>query len=207
VGVGPLRRAVFLDRDGVVNAMWYDPEHGTVDSPARPDQWRLLDGAGAAIARLNAAGFLVVIVSNQPGIAKGKMVPALLEAITARMHEDLAAAGARVDAVYYCLHHPEAAVADYRRVCDCRKPAPGLLRRAAADLGIALEASYMIGDGVTDVQAGNRAGCRTIWIGTHKCDVCGLMRADDATPHVMTPTLDGAVDHVLSAVAVPERRA
>src|SRR4051794_22929050 len=124
MGVDSLTPAVFLDRDGVINAMWYDAEHGTVDSPSNPSQFRLLAGAAAAIARLNAVHLPVIVVSNQPGIAKGKLVPTLLDQITARMHELLAAEGAHVDAVYYCLHHPDAHVREYHATCDCRKPRP-----------------------------------------------------------------------------------
>lgn len=197
MGVGPLRRAVFLDRDGVVNAMWYDPEHGTVDSPAHPDQLQVLPGVPAAIARLTAAGFAVAIVSNQPGIAKRKLVPRLLDAITERLRETLEAEGARLDGVYYCLHHPDAVVEAYRAVCDCRKPAPGLIRRAAAELDVDLPSSYMIGDGVTDVQAGRRAGCRTVWIGSRKCDVCRLMQEEDTRPDLVAPDLPHAVNLIL----------
>jgi D-glycero-D-manno-heptose 1,7-bisphosphate phosphatase len=197
MGVGPLRRGVFLDRDGVINAMWHDAEHGTVDSPANPEQWMMLDGVAAAIARLNGAGFAVAVVSNQPGIAKRKLTPALLDAITRCMRAGLAAEGARLDGVYYCLHHPDAVIPEYRVACDCRKPAPGLLRRAASELDVDLASSYMIGDGVTDVQAGNRAGCTTIWIGARKCDVCALMRTPEATPRLTAPDLAAAVDLLL----------
>lgn len=185
-------RAVFLDRDGVINAMWWDPDHGIVDSPANPDQFRILPGVPAAVRHLRALGFRMVVVSNQPGIGKGKMAPHLLDAITDKMQDELRAAGAALDGVYYCLHHPEAALAAYRRDCECRKPRPGLLRQAARDLAVDPSRSYMIGDGVTDIQAGKAVGCTTIWLGRLKCDVCQIMHDAEARPDHVTVTLDEA---------------
>lgn len=182
-------RAVFLDRDGVINAMWWDPDHGTVDSPASPDQFRLLPGVPEAIRRLRALGFRIVVVSNQPGIGKGKMTPHLLDAITGKMHDELRSAGVALDGVYYCLHHPEARLDAYRQDCRCRKPRPGLLRQAARDLAIDPSRSYMVGDGVTDIQAGKAVGCTTIWLGRLKCDVCRIMQDTDARPDYVTATL------------------
>lgn len=187
------RRAVFLDRDGVINGMVYDAEHGLVDSPQRPDQFHLLPEVREAIRLVNDMGFLAVVVSNQPGIAKGKSTPSLLEAVTAKMERQLAEGGARLDGVYYCLHHPEAVLDRYRRVCECRKPKPGLLQQAAADLGIDLGRSYMIGDGLTDVQAGKSAGCTAVLLGDRRCDTCGLMQRLGAEPDQLAPNLLEAV--------------
>ena len=127
--VGP--RAVFLDRDGVINDMVYNAEFGLVDSPANPDQLNLLPGVGDSIAALNEMGFKVFIVSNQPGIAKGKFNSDLLRSMTEKMLRGVAQSGGKIDKVYYCLHHPKAQVESYRISCDCRKPRPGLLTRAA----------------------------------------------------------------------------
>lgn len=193
-----LRRAVFLDRDGVINAMCLDPDHGLVDSPANPDQFRLLPGVAQALNTLKKMGFLTVVVSNQPGIAKGKLTPALLDAITSKMMSELEDGGARPDAIYYCLHHPDAVLDEYRAVCECRKPEPGLLLKAARDLQINLQQSYMIGDGVTDIQAGARAGCKTIWIGNWKCDVCEIARQLDSMPNWKASNLLAAVELIRS---------
>ena len=187
-----MKRGVLLDRDGVINRMVYDAEHGTVDSPGNPDQFELLPGAAAAIYTLNQSGLPVVVVSNQPGVAKGKMTLALQEAITSKMHAELAAAGAHLDAVYYCLHHPDAKLPEYRVRCECRKPRPGLLLRAADELGISLADSWMIGDGWVDVQAGQAAGCMTVWLGTWKCDVCHIARDKNATPTFIAADLTEA---------------
>ncbi|MBI2887073.1 MAG: HAD family hydrolase [Chloroflexi bacterium] len=183
------RRAVFLDRDGCINSMVYLPDFGLVDSPQNPDQFQLLPGVAESIRSIKAMGFLAVVVSNQPGIAKGKSTPALVEQVTQTMHRQLAEGGAAVDAVYYCLHHPEAVAPEYRLTCACRKPQPGLLLQAADDLGIDLGASFMVGDGLTDVQAGNAAGCSTIFLGVHRCDVYEVMARQNARPDYFSADL------------------
>ncbi len=183
------RRAIFLDRDGSINGMIYNPEFGLVDSPQNPQQFQLLPGAAEAIRLINEMGFLAVVVSNQPGIAKGKSTPALMQAMTEKMHQQLAENGARLDAVYYCLHHPEAVLEEYRVACNCRKPKPGLLQKAATELGVDLQASFMIGDGLTDVLAGKAVGCTTIFLGNRKCEICGMMEELGAWPDFQAPNL------------------
>jgi D-glycero-D-manno-heptose 1,7-bisphosphate phosphatase len=181
--------AVFLDRNGVINGMWWDAEHGIMDSPSHPGQFHLLPHAGEAIQMLRNTGYLIVVVSNQPGIAKGKMKPHLLEEITRKMHADLEAAGAKVDAVYYCLHHPDAVLQQYRVPCHCRKPKPGLLQQAGADLNIDFTKSFMIGDGLTDVQAGKAARCKTIWLGKMKCHDCQIWNREGVRPDFIAEDL------------------
>lgn len=188
-----MNRAVFFDRDGVINAMVYDLEHGIVDSPTNVDQFRLLPGAGEAIKRIKEMGFLTVVVSNQPGIGKGKFSLEILQAIEKKMNEELARCGAGLDRIYYCLDHPEAVKEEYRKNSPCRKPNPGLLLKAVEELKINLAFSYMIGDGLTDVQAGNRAGCRTIFLGRPKCDLCRMMEDLDAKPDHIVSNLSQAV--------------
>jgi D-glycero-D-manno-heptose 1,7-bisphosphate phosphatase len=136
-----------------------------LDSPLRAEHVRILPGVVEAIRQLNGAGLPVVVVSNQPVIAKGKTSAPELDRITRRIIAEVEAGGARIDAVYYCLHHPQAVVETLRTVCRCRKPAPGLLLMAADELGIDLALSVMVGDRTTDVEAGRRAGCRTILVG------------------------------------------
>jgi len=175
----PLRRAVFLDRDGTINAMVYDRDHGLVDSPMRPDQLTLLPGAGAAVRQINDLGLLAIVVSNQPGVAKGKTSLALLEAMTLELRAQVAAEGGAVlDGIFYCLHHPEGAVEQYRVKCGCRKPGAGLLLQAARSFGIDLASSYMVGDGLNDVAAGREAGCRTVWLGSPRSDWAGAALAE-----------------------------
>jgi len=110
-------------------------------------------------------GFLVVVISNQPGVAKGKCSPEFLRDIDALMNARLAAEGVTLDGAYYCLHHPQATVMEWLCDCDCRKPKPGLLLDASRQLDIDLEQSWMIGDQERDILAGASAGCRTILVG------------------------------------------
>jgi len=191
-----VNRAVFLDRDGTINEMVYLEDFGLIDSPMNPEQFRLVAGAGEAIRRLNELGMKVVVVSNQPGIAKGKMTPQLFEEIRKKMKQLLREDGARLDAEYYCLHHPEAQVSRYRSICNCRKPKPGLILKAAEDLNLDLSGSYMVGDGLTDVIAGKAAGCRTILIGKLKCDICKLMDLEEARPDLIVGSLVEAVTEI-----------
>lgn len=189
-----MNRAVFLDRDGVINALVYNPEFGLVDSPANPRQFRLLPGVPEAVRLINDLGFLAVVISNQPGVAKGKFTAALLEAMTHQMSGELAKQGARLDRVYYCMHHPEGVIEPYRKVCDCRKPRPGLLLRAAEELDIALEKSYFIGDGITDLQAGKAAGTTNILVySSFKCYICEELNRQDVQPDYIVRSLHDGV--------------
>ena len=187
-----VRRAAFLDRDGVINKMFYQPEFGILDSPANPDQFELLPGAGEAIAELNGLGLLVIVVSNQPGIAKGKFTPALLEAMEQKMALGIEAGGGKLDAAFYCLHHPEAVLEEYRLRCECRKPEPGLLLRAARERKIDLASSYMIGDGVTDIAAGRAVGATTLFVNTRKCYNCEALADHAAWPDYLVADLSEA---------------
>lgn len=167
-----MKRAVFLDRDGTLNAMVYNPDFGLVDSPANLGEFELLPGVGEAICAINQMGLLTVVISNQPGVAKGKFTCSLLEAVTEKMRLEVAKSGGILDAVYYCLHHPQAIIDEYRDNCNCRKPKPGLLVRAAQELDIDLRKSYMIGDGITDILAGQAVSATTIFIGSYKRYIC-----------------------------------
>ena len=186
------RSAVFLDRDGAINKMIYNPDFGLVDSPSNVNQFELLPGVGEAVHTINEMNLLSIVVSNQPGIAKGKFSRAILDGITQKMKHALADSGGLTD-VFYCLHHPDAIVHEYRVTCDCRKPKPGLLKQAAAKLNVDLRSSYMVGDGLTDVLAGKAAGCRTILLGKRKCDLCEVMSERNAWPDFIVSDLVEAI--------------
>src|SRR6266702_3801807 len=147
-----VNRAAFLDRDGVINAAVATPLGP--DSPRSVAEFKLLPGVAGAIKTLNGLGLPVVVVSNQPRIAKGKFAAESLQAMTDRMNATLERNGASLDGIYYCLHHPDAVVRTYRMICDCRKPKPGLLTKAAEQMDLALAGSYMVGDQVRDMVAG-----------------------------------------------------
>ncbi len=151
-----MNRAVFLDRDGTINE-----EVGYLKSL---DMLKLIPGVGAAIKRLNNAGFKVVIITNQSGVARGYFPESLVEAAHDLLMTLLRAEGAVIDGIYYCPHHPTAGSSKYTVVCDCRKPATGLLDRATRDLDIDLASSFMVGDKWIDVELGHRAGARSILV-------------------------------------------
>ena len=149
------RRAVFLDRDGVLTR-----ERSYVKSPAEVE---LLPGTAEGLAALRRAGWVTVVVTNQSGVGRGLFSEAMLGEIHAALARKLAAEDpdARWDALKYCPHHPTEALPPYRMDCACRKPKPGMLLEAARELGIDLASSWMVGDAERDVLAGKAAGCRT----------------------------------------------
>lgn len=154
-----MNRAVFLDRDGVITQ---EPPHYA----HRISQLVLISGAADAIRLLNENGFTVVIASNQAGIAYGYYQEEDAISFNEVLKEKLAEAGAHIDAIYYCPHHAEAKIERYRLECECRKPNPGMLTRAGKELNIDLDQSFMIGDKLSDIQAGQGAGCETIMVKT-----------------------------------------
>jgi D-glycero-D-manno-heptose 1,7-bisphosphate phosphatase len=182
-------RAVFLDRDGVINELVPDPVGGVPESPYKPEDVRLVPGAATALDQIARAGFLGVVVSNQPAAAKGTASIADLDAVHERVVELLGAHAGAIAEWRYCRHHPEA-VDPALRECDCRKPKPGMLLDAARDLEINLPASWMVGDADRDVQAGAAAGCRTILIENPDSE---QRRAGSAEPDARAPTLTAAI--------------
>jgi len=147
-----MKRAVFLDRDGVINRK--APAGGYV---TRWEDFRFLFGVAEGISQLNRGGWSVIVVSNQRCIALGLLTVSQLEEMHHRMCEELAAKGARLDGIYYCPHEKEPP-------CACRKPAPGMLLTAADEHQILLPSSWMVGDSESDLEAGKRAGCKTVQI-------------------------------------------
>lgn len=150
------RRGVFLDKDGtVVENIPYNVD---------PEQIRLASGAALGLTALHEAGFVLAIVSNQSGVARGLFAEEALVGVEQRLRQLLADSGVPLTGFYWCPHHPQGSVARYATMCDCRKPAPGMLLRAARELDLDLARSWMIGDLLDDVEAGHRAGCRTLLI-------------------------------------------
>jgi D-glycero-D-manno-heptose 1,7-bisphosphate phosphatase len=174
-----MKKAVFLDRDGVINRKPSEGQYVT-----RWEEMEFLPGVPAAISLLTQAGFCVLTVTNQRCVAKGLLTASQLESIHNRMCRELAANGAIITEVYYCPHEEQPP-------CGCRKPSPGMLFRAALEHEIDLSASWMIGDSEIDIQAGRSAGCRTVRIGT-----------SDGVPggaaDLLAPSLLDAVNKVLA---------
>ncbi len=185
-----MRPAVFLDRDGIVNEPASRSDGGPFESPLNPDVARLVPGAVDGAAALRAAGFALVVVSNQPAAAKKQCTLEALQAVHERIAALLREQGLTLDGWYYCYHHPEARDSDLRLRCSCRKPEPGLLHAAAAELDLDLTESWMIGDSDVDVAAGRRAGCRTVLVEHSQTD----HRRGNEIPDLRVPDLASAWD-------------
>ncbi len=173
------RPAAFLDRDGVINR--------DIGYLHRPEDVAFVPGIFEAVAALRARGFRPVVVTNQSGIARGRYTEADFHALMDWMRARFTEAGAPLDAVYYCPHHPEEGNPPYRRACECRKPAPGMLLRAADELDLDLERSLLIGDSERDIEAGRAAGVARTF----------LLASAPSTP--------SAADHVVTRLSDIER--
>lgn len=183
-------RALFLDRDGtLVHARHY---------PSRPEQLELYQGIGEGLRLLQDAGFLLIVITNQGGIAHGYFGEAELAAMHAHLASELAALGVRVDGFYHCPHHPDGVIREFAVPCECRKPQPGMLLRAAREHDIDIAASWFVGDILDDVEAGRRAGCRTVLVdlGTESSPA-SVIRAPDAVAR--------DTQHALALIAAVEQ--
>jgi D-glycero-D-manno-heptose 1,7-bisphosphate phosphatase len=177
MGIGAMKRAVFFDRDGVLNdAVVRD---GKPYPPASVAELHVADGASRAVRAVHDANFLAVVVTNQPDVARGTTSRDAVEAINSALAERLG-----VDATYTCMHDDDDG-------CDCRKPRPGLAMQAAQELGIELSASYLIGDRTKDIGAGRAAGCTTVFIDRGYAETTGETGAD-----FTVSTLDEAIARI-----------
>jgi len=181
-------RAVFLDRDGTIcEEVGYSVEG-----------MRLIPRAAEAVRLLNQNGFKVVVVTNQSGVARGFFPESLLEELHGEMNRQLEEEGASLDAVYYCPHHPTEGFPPYIQKCSCRKPAIGLLLKAAADLDLDLPSSYMIGDHISDVQCGQRMGARAILLLTgHGPEAAAKIESCPQPPSYIAADLYEAIQWIL----------
>jgi D-glycero-D-manno-heptose 1,7-bisphosphate phosphatase len=151
-------KAIFLDRD---NTLIHDP--GYIN---HPDQVKLLDGAAEALNELKALDYKLIVVTNQSAVARGFVTEKTLDEIHARLEELLAEQNASLDRIYYCPYHPDGVVPEFSKESDDRKPAPGMLQKAAVEMDLDLDQSWCIGDAPKDIEAGKQAGCKTILIDT-----------------------------------------
>ena len=151
-----MKRAVFIDRDGTISE-----EVGYINHPSR---FRVFPYAAAAIKQLNDNGWLAIVVTNQAGVARGYFSEEMIQTVHAEMKQDLERNGARLDAIYYCAHHPSVGDPPYRLDCDCRKPKPGLISRAAQDFEIDLADSWMLGDRYSDIELARNAGVKSMFV-------------------------------------------
>jgi D-glycero-D-manno-heptose 1,7-bisphosphate phosphatase len=177
--------AVFLDRDGTINE--------EVNYLSCPSQLNLISGASEAIQILNEKNIPVIIVTNQSGIARGYFDEKQLNTINDTLRNILLAVGAVIDDIYYCPHHPEAEIATYQMNCDCRKPNPGMLIKAAQKWQLDISHSFLIGDKASDIVAAQRAGCKTILVKSGH-------GSDELSRWSGIPYPDCVVDNILDAV-------
>jgi histidinol-phosphate phosphatase family protein len=187
-------RAVFLDKDGTLIE--------NVPYNVAPDLIRLTPGAGEGLALLHQRGYRLFVVSNQPGVAFGHFPESALAAVNDRLRELLAAHGITLSGFTYCPHHPHGRVAPYARVCDCRKPAAGMIVTAARMHGLDLTRCWLVGDILDDVEAGRRAGCRTILIDNGN-ETEWVLPPDRQPHHTATDLAQAA--QIIVGEAVPER--
>ena len=145
-----------MDRDGTIIE--------DVGYLNHPGQIQFIPGSIEAIQKLNVAGYKVIVITNQAGVARGLVSEDMLQTIDKTLHKRLLSGGAHLDGIYYCPHHPEHGYYPYRQACECRKPHPGLIKKAQRDFDIDLSQSYMIGDKATDIEAGHSAGVKTIHV-------------------------------------------
>jgi D-glycero-D-manno-heptose 1,7-bisphosphate phosphatase len=185
-GKSQTRKAVFIDRDGTLNE--------DIGYVSRPEELALYPWSAEAVKLINQSGLLAVVITNQSGIARGMYTEEILAEIHSRMIRELALQGARVDAVYYCPHHPEIGSRRYRLECECRKPQPGLLNAAARDHDIDLARSFVIGDKASDIKLAERTGARAALVLT------GFGRETLAHPERWPCTPDVVAENVLEAV-------
>lgn len=184
------RIAVFFDRDGTLIE--------DVGYLRTPDEVRLIPGAAEAIRKLNDRQILTCVISNQSGVARGLLTEADLVLIHDRLQRMLASAGAHLDRIYYCPHHPTEGRPPYNIECTCRKPRTGMLQRAAGEFPIALEKSFVIGDKTLDIETAKAAGTRSILVltgyGRSSVDDC---RRAGIVPEYITPTVAEAVTFIM----------
>ncbi|MEW5766508.1 MAG: D-glycero-beta-D-manno-heptose 1,7-bisphosphate 7-phosphatase [bacterium] len=184
--------AVFLDRDGVINE--------EVDYLGNPEELFLLPGAASAIRELNQKGIKVIVVTNQSGVARGYFSEETVADIHQRLKYLLAREGAYLDAIYYCPHHPEAPLDQYRKACACRKPGSAMLETAAHDFGLDLSHCYLVGDKMLDIEAGAAVNCRTILVLTGYGEA-ELKKEKTLYPDAVAKDLSQAVEMILSLLS------
>ena len=188
------QRAVFLDRDGVINRNVYNPATGEFESPLTVADFALIPGALNAMRALRSAGFCLFLVSNQPNLAKGKSTLEQLSAIHQKFLSGLAEAAVGFAEFYYCFHHPNGVVSGYSRHCECRKPSPHFLLTASSQFDVDLRRSWMVGDRQTDIECGGAAGTRTILIQSARPHA-----GEGTRPDAVAPDLRTAAQLILSA--------
>ena len=186
------KRAVFFDKDGVINDLTYNREEGIIGSPRSAKELDIFPYAAPSIKEIQSSGYLTIVISNQPGVGKKQFSLREFQKMQDKVDRALSKEGCRLDGEYYCFHHPSALISKYKVDCDCRKPKPGLFFKAAIERNIVLQNSFFIGDALIDVKAGKAAGCKTILVGHYTDFLNRMMKEEDAFPDHMIPSLKEA---------------
>jgi D-glycero-D-manno-heptose 1,7-bisphosphate phosphatase len=182
------RCAVFLDRDGTINV--------EKDYLHKVEDFEFIPGAPETIKKLKDAGFLVIVVSNQSGVARGYFDEDAVNLLHEHIQDELKGYDTVIDAFYFCPHHPEEGLGAYKVACECRKGAPGMLLKAASEHGINLKNSFMVGDKLADIEAGQRAGCLSVLVMTGYGESVAKMKAIGDV--IQCENLGVAAEHILS---------
>lgn len=190
-----MQRAVFLDRDGTINE-----EVGYLN---HIDRLRLYPWAAPAIRRLNQAGFRTLLITNQGGVARGLFPEYLIHEVHSRMQSELERFGAHLDGIYYCPHHPEGRVEQYRIQCNCRKPRPGMIERAAREWDLDFASSFLVGDKYVDLETGFRFGLRNALVlsGYGRGEYLYRRHSWTRSPDIVVTDLAAAVDWILETAS------
>ncbi|MFD8722639.1 D-glycero-alpha-D-manno-heptose-1,7-bisphosphate 7-phosphatase [Streptomyces sp. NPDC059629] len=186
------RPAVLLDRDGTLT----EPRH----YPSSPSDLVLQAAIAEPLRELQDMGVALVMVTNQSGLARGYFAERDLTLMHTHVRTGLDELGVRLDGIYFCPHHPDGVIAGLAVPCACRKPEPGMLLRAARELGLDLGRSWMVGDFATDVEAGRRAGCRTAWVGPHATEEAASQPRNASEPTLRAPTTAEALMHIVRSL-------
>lgn len=187
--INKANRAVFLDRDGVLNELVYYPEEGRVGSPMSAKQLRVSALLPETLKEIKSHGYKLIVISNQPGVARKQFTLRELEKMNDKIKKKLKRSHVYLDGEYYCLHHPHALIKKYRLNCGCRKPKPGLLLQAAKDHKLDLSKSFFVGDAISDVKAGKAAGTKTVLIGNMTDLLNRVIAREHAEPDYMVAGL------------------
>lgn len=186
-------KAVFLDRDGVLNPLVYNPATGEYESPHKPEDFSLYVYTEKSLRMLREAGYLLIVVSNQPSYAKGKTSLENIKAIEQLLVRFSDEHGGLIDKAYYCYHHPHGIIKEYTCICECRKPGTLFLRQAKEEFALEPAQCWFIGDRDTDVECGRRFGCRTIKINNPQ----SIKNSGGIESDFVADNLSGAVEAIL----------
>ncbi|MGI0059616.1 MAG: D-glycero-alpha-D-manno-heptose-1,7-bisphosphate 7-phosphatase [Nitrosotalea sp.] len=189
-------KAILLDRDGVINELVISPEEGIVDSPNSSDQLKIIKNSIKAMKILANLGYKLVIISNQPGIAKGYYDTSEFFKIKRNLEDELTKNNIILSGQYYCLHHPNAKMIKYRKKCQCRKPGTKLFFDAIKEHNIDTKKSFLIGDGITDMQLAKKVRCRAIFIGNINSAVTRVFHEKKINPFYVSHDLLEAANYI-----------